>query len=277
MTTIESHGSAGARSNAQHCGVAIDRTAWGRLRVSGADRVRFLQGLTTVNVEELADGAHAWGAILSPKGRVLSVIDIAHVGDAFVIACEAVLGEPTRAILERYAVMDDVVFEPITGPAHQIWTDVASVWTAPIVEGAAADARPDDDAELEKLRIRAGFLRYGRDVDDDHFPFETPLAALLDYQKGCYVGQEPVFRVHAQGNAARALRGLVVEGTAPLPTGSRVKHPAKDNAGTVTSAIADGDRTLALAYLHRTTWEPGGTVEVAGRSAVVHELPMERA
>ena len=49
----------------------VDRSAWGRLRVTGGDRVRFLQGLTTVNVEQLADGAHAWGAILNPKGRVL--------------------------------------------------------------------------------------------------------------------------------------------------------------------------------------------------------------
>jgi folate-binding protein YgfZ len=253
--------------------VIVDRTAWGRLRVTGGDRVRFLQGLTTVNVETLADGAHAWGAILNPKGRVLSVIDVAHAGDAFVIATEAALAAPTRAILERYAVMDDVAFESITGPAHQVWESPASAWTAPIVAGAGSDARADDDPAVERLRIRAGFLRYGADVDDDHFPFETPLGAMIDYGKGCYVGQEPVFRVHAQGNAARMLRGLVVDGAAPIARGAVIKHPAKDNAGAITSSIADGDTTLALGYLHRTTWEPGGTVEVDGRRAVVHELP----
>ena len=106
------------------------------------------------------------------------------------------------------------------------------------------------------MRIRAGFLRYGVDVDEDHFPFETPLARFLDYSKGCYVGQEPVFRVHAQGNAARALRGLAIEGSAPIAAGAVIKHPAKANAGAVTSAVADGDTTLALGYLHRTCWEP---------------------
>lgn len=247
----------------------IDRSSWGRLRVTGADRVRFLQGLTTINVEQLADGAHAWGAILSPKGRVLTVIDLARIGEAMIIACEPALADKTRGLLERYAVMDDVAFEPITGPAHQTWTDVADVWTAPIVEGAGET--PEADAEL--LRIRAGFLRYGIDVDEDHFPFETPLASFLDYGKGCYVGQEPVFRVHAQGNAARVLRGITVEGSAPIAPGTPVKHPAKDNAGTVTSAIADGDVTRALAYLHRTCWEPGGTVEIAGRAGTVYELP----
>jgi len=250
--------------------ITIDRSSWGRLRVTGGDRVRFLQGLTTVNVEALTEGGHAWGAILNPKGRVLSVIDIAHAGEGFVIACEAALAEPTRALLERYAVMDDVVFEPLDGPAHQVWSDPASVWTAPIAAGPGQDARPDSDPVVERLRIRGGFLRYGADVDVDHFPFETPLAGFLDYGKGCYVGQEPVFRVHAQGNAARTLRGLSIAGSAPIAPGTALTAPAKGN---VTSSIVDGDTTRALGFLHRTCWEPGTTVEVDGRSATVFELP----
>ena len=250
--------------------IVVDRSRWGRLRVTGGDRTRFLQGLTTVNVEALADGAHGWGAILSPKGRVLSVIDIAHDGDGYVIACEAALAEKTRGILERYAVMDDVVFEAVAGPAHQRWDDPATAWAAPIAAGEAAGARSDGDPEVERLRIRAGFLRYGVDVDEDHFPFETPLAQFLDYTKGCYVGQEPVFRVHAQGNAARMLRGLLIEGTAPIAAGTALAAPAK---GTVTSAVEDAGAIRALAYLHRSSWQPGATVEIDGRRATVHELP----
>ncbi|HSD87154.1 MAG TPA: hypothetical protein VLB44_06550 [Kofleriaceae bacterium] len=253
----------------------IDRSHWGRLRVTGSDRVRFLQGLTTVNVESLADGAHAWGAILNPKGRVLTVIDIAHVGDAFLIACEASLADKTRGLLEKYAVMDDVVFEPITGPAHQIWDEPVSIWRAPIEDGPGdGPPMPETDEHVERLRIHGGFLRYGVDVDEDCFPFETPLAQFLDYKKGCYVGQEPVFRVHAQGTSARILRGFVVEGTAPIAPGTQIKHANKDKAGEVTSSVPAGDgTTLALGYLHRTVWEVGGTVEIEGRKATVHELP----
>jgi folate-binding protein YgfZ len=250
--------------------ITVDRSSWGRLRVTGSDRTRFLQGLTTVNVEALADGAHAWGAILNPKGRVLSVINVAHAGDEYVVACEAALADKTRGILERYAVMDDVVFEPITGPAHQIWNEPSGSWTAPIVAGDGPNAHPETDPDIERLRIRAGFLRYGVDVDEGHFPFETPLVQFLDYGKGCYVGQEPVFRVHAQGNAARMLRGLAIEGTAPIATGTVLTAPAK---GHVTSSIVDGELTLGLAFLHRTCWEPGNTVEVDGRKARVCELP----
>ena len=240
----------------------IDRSGWGRLRVTGGDRVRFLQGLTTVNVEAL-DGPR-WGAILSPKGRVLSIVNIAPDSDALLVTTEPSLTDKTRALLEKYAVMDDVAFEPITGPLHQAGDDP---WAAPFVDGAGG--APESDAK----RIRAGFLRYGVDVDEDNFPFETPLAAFLDYSKGCYVGQEPVFRVHAQGNSAKALRGFVIEGSAPVAHGAAIKHPAKDNAGSITSSVADGDSTLALGYLHRTAWDPGATVHIDGRAATVHELP----
>jgi hypothetical protein len=262
--------------------IAIDRSAWGRIAVTGADRVRFLQGLTTVNVERLAPGAHAWGAILTPKGRVLAVIAIARPAeaprdaegaDALLVITEAATAAPVAALLDRYAVMDDVAFAPQTGPAHQIWTAAEEVWSAPILEGAPP-AGPrcvtEDDPAAERLRVRAGFPRYGIDVDDGHFPFETPLARFLDYTKGCYIGQEPVFRVHAQGNAAHALRGLVVAGAEPLARGTRLDAPAK---GEVTSAIASGDQIWALAYLHRSSWAPGAEVAIGGRRATVHELP----
>lgn len=253
--------------------VIVDRTTWGRLAVSGSDRTRFLHGLTTINVESLAPGDHRWGAILNPKGRVLSVINVAHRSDILVVSCEASLADPTRALLERYAVMDDVGFEPIAGPAHQVWNSPTDAWSQPIVEGPGLGAVAETDPAVERVRIRAGFLRYGIDVDADHFPFETPLATMLDYGKGCYVGQEPVFRVHAQGNAARALRGFVVAGEARIANGSVIHHPAKAAAGSITSSIAAGDgTTLALGYIHRSAWDMV-PVEVDGRSATMHELP----
>lgn len=248
----------------------IDRSSWGQLRVTGGDRVRFLMGLTTVNVEALADGAHGWGASLNPKGRVLAVVHVARAGDAFVITTEPVLTEKTRAIFEKHAVMDDVAFEPISGPLHQA---LGSPWEAPFLPGAG-DV-PETTAAAEVLRIRAGFLRYGADVGEDHFPFETPLGRFLDYGKGCYIGQEPVFRVHAQGNTANLLRGLVVAGDAPIAHGAVIHHAAKERAGTVTSSVAAGDgTTLALGYLHRTAWDVGGTVTIDGRTATVRELPL---
>lgn len=256
----------------------VDLTGWGHVRVDGPDHLRFLQGLCTINVQAMAPGAHAWGAILSPKGRVLSVIEATRGDDHVIVHCEPALADVTRALLDKYAVMDDVRFERLDGPAYKRWPapgeDAAAAWDAPVelapLPGPAAPA-----ADVEIVRVEAGVPRYGVDVDDDHFPFETPLARWLDYGKGCYIGQEPVFRVHAQGNAARALRALVIDGDGPVERGAPVAHADRPNAGAVTSSVVSPRwGAIALAYLHRSVFAPGGEVTVAGRRAIIHELPL---
>lgn len=259
----------------------VDTSSWGVIAVRGGDRVRFLQGLTTVNAQKLTAERPSWGAILNPKGRVLSVIAVEPRGDELWVRCQGSLVEKTHQLLERYAVMDDVSFEVSHPASHRIWQSPAEVWTAPFLLGAAP--APASEAERERVRILGGFLDYGRDVDEDCFPFETPLGAFLDYEKGCYVGQEPVFRVHAQGNTARMLRGFAIAGDAPVAPGAVISHASKAKAGVITSAVrdgAEGSRWLALGYLHRSVWsEAGGeptpppTVTIDGRSAEVHALP----
>jgi len=254
--------------------VIVDLPDWGHIRVTGADRVRFLQGMCTVNVETLPTGGHAWGAILSPKGRVLSVIEVTARADDLVVHCEPSLVDKSRALLDRYAVMDDVAFETLASPAHKVWSSPAEAWDAPLIL-APPPAPPAPADEVEIARVEAGLLRYGVDVDEEAFPFETPLARFLDYQKGCYIGQEPVFRVHARGQSARALRGLVVAGDRPVAAGARVVHPERPDAGKVTSSAVSPRRgAIALAYLHRSAWALGGQVEVDGRRATVVDLPM---
>ena len=84
--------------------VIVERSKRGRLRVTGADRVRFLQGLTTINVEKLQDGTHAWGAILNPKGRVLAGVNLARSGDALIVHTEHSISVKIRSLLVLYAV-----------------------------------------------------------------------------------------------------------------------------------------------------------------------------
>ena len=253
----------------------VDLSDWGHLRVGGGDRVRFLHGLTTINVETMAVGDQRWGCVLNAKGRVLSVVQLERRAEDFVIHCEGSIADKTLAIFQRYAVMDDVDLAHLPpGPAHRVWTTPAAAYTAPCVMAAPPGA-PAPAADVEAFRIAAGFVRYGADIDEDSFPFETPLGQFLDYDKGCYVGQEPVFRVRSQGNAARALRGLRLADGVEIATGAQVSHASRSNAGTVTSvgrSAAFGH--VALAYLHRTVFEVGGTVEVGGAPATVTALPM---
>jgi folate-binding protein YgfZ len=253
----------------------VDQTDWGHILVTGEDRVRFMQGMCTANISAMASGDHAWASILNVKGRLMSVIDVVCREDDLLLHCEPSLTEKTIGLLSRYAVMDDVVFESIAMAAHRVWGAPASVWEAPVVPGAPPAPAASAEA-IEARRIAAGFPRYGVDAGEDNFPFETLLGSRIDYTKGCYIGQEPVFRVHSKGQASHTLRGLRVESDAALERGAVVAHPARANAGEVTSAAMSPELgSIALALLHRTAWEPGARVTVGERgvAATIVELP----
>lgn len=253
--------------------VYVDQSGHGHLRVTGDDRVRFLHSVCTANVEALAEGHGTHAAMLTPKGRVVSIFEIHRQADAIVLQCEAHLLEPLHALLDKYAMMDDVAFERVELAVHRCWTDTESAWSAPMVF-AAPPAPAATAAEVECLRIEAGLVRYGVDVTEDNFPFETPLSRYLDYQKGCYIGQEPVFRVHSMGNANKTLRGLRISGDGAVSVGAELSHADRPQAGKVTSAVVSPRYgSIALAYLHRNVWSPGETVTVQGRDATVIELP----
>ena len=254
--------------------IYVDRSAWGRTVVTGGDRVRFLHGLSTVNIQRLTGDQHGWGALLSPKGRVLATICAQHEQDALVIWTSPQRTEFVRGHLDRHAVMDDVAFEPRVGPAYAAWPDDGAVWAALLAEGVAPGPLADPEIELSR-RVEAGFVLDGVDVSDENFPFETPLVEFLDYEKGCYIGQEPVFRVHSQGQTARTMRGLRLASLDGVTVGAVVAHPAKAEAGKVTS-IAHSARfgAIALALLHRSAAAVGGEITVGGVTGTVAELPL---
>lgn len=253
----------------------VDQTDWGHIRATGADRVRFLQGMCTADIESLTPGSWTRASILSPKGRVVSVIEVACRDDHLLISCEPALADKTLAVLDKHAIMDDVAFERVAQPMHRIWDSPSAVWDAPPVF-APPPGPPAPPEAVELRRIEAGMPRYGVDVSEDNFPFESPLLRHIDYDKGCYLGQEPISRVHHRGGASKLLRGLRVDDQGAVEPGAPVLHDARE-VGAVTSAAVSPDfGSIALAYIHRSAFEPGTEVTVAGRRAVLVELPFGR-
>jgi folate-binding protein YgfZ len=161
--------------------------------------------------------------------------------------------------------------------------DTFEIWLAPANAGAAWDAllaagaRPVGTEALAMACLLAGIPRYGRDIRDRDLPQETGQDRALNFQKGCYLGQEIVERIHSRGQVHRKLSGFVVEGAPPAP-GAKVQAGGKE-VGEVTSALAvpgnGGQRTLALGYLRREAALPGAEVQVDGAKAVVAGLPFK--
>lgn len=240
--------------------VVVDQSSWGRLRVSGADRVRFLQGMLSNDVAMLAPGDWCRTVLLNMKGRVLALVDALCREDSFLLVTEPVTADKVREVLSRHAVMDDVAFTPDEVPVCRMWSSIEAVWTAPPILAARAGS---PEAEVEVRRIEAGLPRYGVDVSEENFPFEANLERAISYTKGCYIGQELVARVKYRGHVNRAFAGLRLEGDTVPPPGALIMAEGKE-IGRVTSAarsLALGV-PIALGYLRREHLEPGAHVTV---------------
>jgi folate-binding protein YgfZ len=252
--------------------VIVDQSDWGQLRVTGADRTRFLQGMLTNDVGPLGPGAWLRAALLNVKGRVQALVDVVAEPDGYLVLTEPATAAAVAELLDRYAIADDVAFAPEARPVHRVWAAPADVWTAPPRFAAAAA-----EGDAEARRVEAGLPRYGVDVSDENFPFEANLDGVISYTKGCYIGQEVVARAHARGHANKRLVGLRLAGAGPVERGSAVTAAARAEAGTVTSSVVSPVfGPIALAYIHKSAWAPGTEVAVAGRAAVVCALPFDR-
>jgi folate-binding Fe-S cluster repair protein YgfZ len=98
---------------------------------------------------------------------------------------------------------------------------------------AFTEASPE---AYEVARIEGGVPRYGMDMNGRTLPPEMGLAFVqrhISYNKGCYVGQEILMRMHSRGHTNRTWVGLVAE--KPLPVGSTVSHLRREDAGIITS------------------------------------------
>jgi folate-binding protein YgfZ len=255
----------------------VDQSSWGCVRVTGADRVRFLQGMCTADVAAIPEGGWARAAMLDAKGRVTSIFDIVRGADDLLLLCQPGLADKTRALLDRYAVADDVAFAVVDQPVHRVWGAPSSVWSAPPVLLPCPPPVASADA-VEIRRVEAGMPRYGVDVDETRFPFESRLREAIDYRKGCYIGQEPVSRVQHQGRPNWDLLGLRIDGAAPAPVGATVVHPQRADAGTVTSSVVSPEYgPIALACVHKIAAEPGTRVTLGALTAVVCAVPFDTA
>jgi tRNA-modifying protein YgfZ len=118
------------------------------------------------------------------------------------------------------------------------------------------------EPELEAVRIPNGVPRWGRDMTTRTLPQEAGIDRLaVHYDKGCYLGQEAMAKIHFRGRVNRRLRRL--SSPSSLERGAEVLLDRK-RVGTVTSAT-DGS---ALAMLSRAV-ESGSGVEAGGVAATV--------
>lgn len=108
MTTMPGYDA--ARSTA----VVVDRSGEGRLRLTGADRVSWLQGLVTNDVAALQPGEGCYAAYLTPQGRMISDLRILATREALILDVPTVARAAVASRFEQFIITEDVVVEDVT-------------------------------------------------------------------------------------------------------------------------------------------------------------------
>ena len=237
-----------------------------RIRLEGTDRMRYLNGQVTRDVFQLAEGVAKPALLLTSKGKLCAPLWIWMQDGSPVIEVDESLHAETLARLEKYIISDDVTLSdngegsPVfhvfgTGGSgelaiNRLGTGGFDTGTEPT---GLLQAEPD---EVEILRIDRAIPRWGRELDSNTLPQEAGLdSTSVDFDKGCYVGQEVVSRLKSVGRVNRRLHAFT--GTlAPSPEERLFlfsQDRPGDQAGVLTSRCHDFElaQTIALGYLNR--------------------------
>ena len=266
----------------------VDLSARAKFRITGTDRFRFLNGQITNDLRKASETIAIEACVLNAKGKTNAHIFVSAVGECFLLDAEPELRETLRNRLERYVIADDVQIEDVTDqfslfhllseesptPVHgrivsvrrfaepglDIWSDTAlhdAVW-----QQLSSAFGFVDPAVAEVMRIEQGIPRWGSELTEEIIPIEANLEQrTVDYEKGCYIGQEVISRIKMSGQTNKRLCGLISLDHVPLQPGMKLAAPsaAGREVGWVTTATRSEriGKEIALGYVKRGFNSPG--------------------
>ena len=246
---------------------AVRLVDWGVIRASGQEAAHFLQGQLTQDVEHLPEGLLRLAGYCSAKGRLLASFVMWRSGpeDIF-LACSAdllpaVLKRLTMFVLRAKCKLGDASAEwPLWGLAGsaaalngalELPAAVVDTVTVPraLWVGVEAPAAVQLDVETWRwLEVHSGVPRIVAATAEKFVPqmVNLELVGGVNFQKGCYPGQEIVARSQYRGTLKR--RAHLVYGNTPLQPGQEIFHRAdpEQPAGMVVLAGSFGGRHAAL-------------------------------
>ena len=274
----------------------------GLIAVWGKEAVQFLDGLITNDMKTLEDGGQMLAAFPNAQGRLLAVVRVIRQGDRFLFETEEATREKVFNNLFRFTYAGDFFVEDLSEQFNYFET-FGSLKSSPSYEGGVAAFRgrggslgfflPNENSDsyrsqvestgssaissdlYETLRIENGIPLYGVDMDENTIVPELGLDGLISYNKGCYIGQEIIARIHFRGHVAKQLAGLILSEPGAIATRSELTSPDGKNAGRVTSVTFSPklDKTIALAFVRYDYLAEGTELQIGETTVTVTPLP----
>jgi folate-binding protein YgfZ len=287
----------------------VERPDRALFEVSGGEAGDFLQGQVSNDVEALEPGQGCYATLLNHKGKIRADLRVLRAADGFLLDTEPIAHRVLEHMLDTYSLGRDVRFRDLSGehavlsligpeapsrldvaPPEEEYANVQGehglyvttdlgvdvVCSGPAEVRSALAIEPLSEQTVECLRIESGRPRLGYDMDSNTIPEEAGLNdRAIDFEKGCYVGQETVARLHYKGKPNRHLRGLRL--SAPAERGEPLRLGEREVGRLGSTCVSPTLGPIALALVRREA-TPGRSVAVgaADATAEVVELPFHR-
>jgi len=257
--------------------------------------------LITNDVVKLEDGAQMSAAFPNAQGRLIAVVRVLRRGDKFLFETEEATHEKVFNNLFRFTFAGDFFVEDLSENYRffsllNFKSQISDSICFPtnfgmdcFVLNAPSDVLFFEELENQKaveisdelyevLRVEQGIPLYGVDIDETTIVPETGLPEIISYNKGCYIGQEIIARIHFRGHIAKQLTGLIL--SEPLAsagglTGQELKSTDDKNAGKITSAVFSPKlgRQIALGFVRYDYLAEGTELKLGEMTATVKNLP----
>jgi tRNA-modifying protein YgfZ len=233
-------------------------TRYGLLSVSGADAREFLHAQLTNDIQHLAPDRAALAGWCSAKGRLLATFVVVPAGDGFLLQLAKDLVPAVQKRLSMFVLRSKVKIEDASGrQQYGVWDggsgEILSVARTPaalsvrfengralVITDRAPDGTPVEEARWTLEEIRAERPLITAATQDLFVPQMVNYEKLggIDFQKGCYPGQEVVARAQYRGEVKRRMVRL------PAPAGAALGPGQAFNGGVVVDSA--GGELLAV-------------------------------
>jgi folate-binding protein YgfZ len=276
--------------------IGFYRQKRGLIEVSGGEAVQFLDGLITNDMKTLEDGKQMLAAFPNAKGRLLALVGVMRIGDKFLFETEEETHQKIHDNLFRFTYAGDFHVKDLTDDfaCYRFFGDlgnlenenvinIAENYFIQIIKAEKFEHKlienefvQIDNELFDTLRIENGIPKYNVDMSEETVVPEVGLENLISYNKGCYIGQEVIARIHFRGKVAKELKGLIFDGKNPnINSNDEIKSLDDKNAGTITSVTFSPklEKTIALGYVRNAFLEEGTELKVGEFTAIVKDLP----
>lgn len=266
------------------------RPGWSAIAVTGPDAASFLHNLCTNDIKGLPADAACEALFTDVKAHVLAHAVVFGAKEDYCVVVTSPHAADLLTHLDRYHIREELELKLIDRARVALVGDQQAAeqeipeatWRLlpSLAERGAIAVGPEDswfadrcDAgwrgltaeEFDRLRINRRFPLDRTDVDHRNLPQELDRdAVLINFNKGCYLGQETVARIDALGRVNQLLRAVRWQ---PLPDAAERDLIAGEKVvGRVTSCVANAnsERANALAYVRREHATPGTKLGAEG-------------